>query len=1232
MSVLRPIRNGSLGIVAAATLAAASTPPASAEALVPWWGVTSGARPTNLQGGVARNSVQEIILSSEVLFQLQVNSVPVGGGCVGETCGLFATEPYANEFELPQPTPANLQKALEGVKDYGEGTTVTGGPPGVAPLVVTNRGKLVPKLELITFIGEEAKANVLSEGRPDGEVIATAQNRGDASTSGKVTLIDRLPPGLEPVAIEAIAGSPGGGDRGSVECSLATLTCVFEGETKNRKGENVPKTLPPFEVIEARISVVVKPGAKSGEENSVSVAGGDAPRAVSASHPIEVGGNGRFGFEDYQLVPENVGGSIDTHAGSHPFQLTSIVTLNTQTPEAPGKPRTFGMPKNIIAELPPGLIGNPTPFVQCTDAQFNEQTKVEEVDILACPAQSAVGVATVTYRVPPPLDAGTQTSSVPIFNMVPRAGEPARFGFRVAGIVPAFLDTSVRTGGDYGVTVTSSTIIQSAWLLSARLTFWGVPGDVRHDHQRGWLCLNELGACPSTNPISPPPFLAMPTSCASPFATTAQGEAWSAEGRPAERAEPVTYQLLEEIDGCNHLPFEPSVVVTPDGTAASSPTGLNVDVHVPQTAMLNAESLAESAVKDITVALPEGVAVNPAGGDGLGACSEGQVGFTGVEQGGARLLFTPTLPEPFCPDASKIGEVTIKTPLLPPGQFVKGFVYLATQNENPFGSLIALYIVARDPVSGVLVKLPGETRLSRSGQIIGIFKNNPQLAFEDAELHFFGGERAPLATPAHCGPYTTTASFTPWSGNESVSSSSTFNITSGPNGSPCPGASLPFSPSLTGGTTNVNAGAFSPLTTTIGRNDGQQDMQSVQLHMPAGLSGLLSGVKLCPEAQANDGACGPESLIGETTVSAGVGSDPVSVTGGRVYLTGPYQGAPFGLSIVNPVKAGPFDLEHDTSNPAQQPACDCVIVRAKIEVDPHTAALTVTTDPSGPHAIPHLIDGIPVQIKKVNVLVNRPGFTFNPTNCSPMSLTGTIASDEGASQPVSVPFQATNCAVLKFEPKFKVSTSGHTSKAKGASLRVKLSYPKAPFGSQANIAKVKVDLPRQLPSRLTTLQKACTAAQFAANPAGCPTASLVGHAKATTPLLPVPVEGPVYFVSHGGEAFPNLIMVLQGYGVTVDLVGDTFINKRGITSSTFKAVPDVPVGTFELTLPEGKYSALAALGNLCKSKLRMPTAFVAQNGAVIHESTKIGVTGCAKHRVKHAKKARRIIKGRHRKK
>ncbi|HEY5344651.1 MAG TPA: hypothetical protein VIJ66_13475, partial [Solirubrobacteraceae bacterium] len=652
------------------------------------------------------------------------------------------------------------------------------------------------------------------------------------------------------------------------------------------------------------------------------------------------------------------------------------------------------------------------------------------------------------------------------------------------------------------------------------------------------------------------------------------------------------------LGGCNKLPFEPTIKSAPDLEDASSPSGLSVDVHVPQELQINGNARAsEAEVKNTTVALPAGIQLSPSGGNGLEACSDAQIGFKGENPETHVQEFTPGAPS--CPNASKVATVKIKTPLLP--NELKGDVYLAApQNfaglpQNPFSSLIAMYLVAEDPVSGVLVKLPGKVMPNPvTGQLVSTFEDTPQLPFEDLELHFFGGERAPLSTPPLCGTYTTQASFTPWSGNEPVTPSSSFDITSGPNGAPCPDP-RPFAPGFQAGSTNLQAGAFTPFTTTMTRPDADQTLGRIEMQMPPGLSGTLSGVKLCGEAQANAGTCGPESLIGSTVVSAGLGSDPYTVTGGKVYITTAYGGGQFGLSIVNPAAAGPFVL--DEGHP--------VIVRAAIYVDPHTAALRIVSDP-----LPTILDGIPLQLQHVYVNINRPGFTFNPTNCAKMAITGTIASSGGANAAVSTPFQVTNCATLGFAPKFAVSTSGKTSKAKGASLTAKLTYPNVPQGTDANIAKVKVELPKQLPSRLTTLQKACTDKQFEANPAGCPSESKIGYATVHTPLIPVPLVGPVIFVSHGGEAFPSLTMVLQGYGIMIDLIGTTDI-KKGVTSTTFKTVPDQPFSSFELTLPEGKYSALAANSNLCNSKLAMPTEFVAQNGAAIHQSTPIAVEGCS---------------------
>ncbi len=1026
----------------------------------------------------------------------------------------------------------------------------------------------------------------------EDRVVVEVSNLGDAMANGfeqPVTVVDRLPAG---VTATNIYGEGGGSELNRTNaaaftsCTLATLTCTYSGP------------LLPYERLMIAMTVTVAPGAGRGE-NEVSVSGGGTSPVVQR-RPLALGGApAPYGVENYELTPEEEGGALDTQAGSHPFQFTTTFGLSAQSVprqsgsganEALAEVEPLGLTKDLRFNLPPGLVGNPTVLPQCSTYVFTHQSTLTSEEQVECPADSAIGVATVIVT---NVRAGTQVpwaESKPLYNLTPSVGEPAKFGFTtLAG--PVVLDTSVRTGGDYGVVVTVPNILQDVAFIGSQVTFWGDPSETRHDTVRGG-CLDEFSfgesglqevSCPGQ--ANGQPFLVLPTSCTGPLRTSMEADSWEQPGKFAT-TEYTSANVAGEpygLDGCNRLSFEPSIEVAPDGQAGSSPTGLTVGVHVPQAADLNPAGDGEANVRNTTVTLPAGVALNPAGADDLSACGLGEIGLESSA-------------EQTCPESAKVGTVEIHTPLLP--NPLVGAVYLAQQDANPFGSLIALYVVARDPVSGVLVKLAGQVTPSPvTGQLVSTFENTPQLPFEDLSLHFFGGSRAPLGTPALCGTYTTTASITPWSGNAPVESSSEFQIASGPNGAACSDP-LPFEPSLTAGTTSIQAGGFSPFRMTMSRGDGEQNLQAIQLKMPPGLLGTLSTVKLCGEPQADQGTCGAESLIGHTIVSVGLGGNPYTVTGGEVFITGPYDGAPYGLSIVNPAKAGPFDLGK-------------VIVRAKIEVDPTTAQLTITTDPSGPYAIPHIIDGIPLQIKHVNVSIDRPDFTFNPTNCSPLAITGNLGSSEGSTSALSVPFQITNCAVLAFKPKLTASTSGKTTRAGGASLTVKLGYPAGPY--DANIARVKVELPKALPSRLTTLQKACKAETFEANPAGCPAASIVGHATASTPVLPVPLTGPAYFVSHGGEQFPSLVIVLQGYGATVHLVGSTFINeKTGITSSTFKAIPDVPVGTFELTLPQGQFSALAANRNLCKTSLAMPTEFVGQNGAQIHTSTKIAVTGCPK--------------------
>jgi hypothetical protein len=929
-----------------------------------------------------------------------------------------------------------------------------------------------------------------------------------------------------------------------------------------------------------------------------------------------------FGIAAFdQQIQADASGSAFSQAGGHPYAISTDIDLNKlydyKTGGVPRDPDA----KDVIVELPPGLFGNPAATAQCTLAQL---VPINPVYIFAppeCPIGSQVGTIILKVEF---LKGHVVPLATPLFNMVPPTSAPAQFGFNVLG-VPITLEGNVRNGGDFGVNVGSYSIPMTLPLAGIEVTFWGVPADPSHDHSRcHWYGFYRTAECenqgeyatPQSDPEPPRAFLTMPTSCtaAGSMETRVIADSWAEPGvwfrssvinhaPPAYPLQPSEWGAPLGVVGCEQTPFRPSISVQPTNAQADTPSGLNIDIALPQDGLLNPSGLATADVKKAVVTLPEGESVSPSAADGLGSCTPAQIGLdTGAPA--------------TCPNSSKLGSVELETPLL--NSPLHGSVYLGKPECGPCGvaddlagRLLKLYIVIEG--HGVILKLPGRVELDPvNGQITTTFDNNPQLPFSHLKLDFKAGPRSPLVNPRTCGTFMTRAELTPWSGNPAVTVETPFQIASGPEGRPCPSATQAFAPGFAAGTTNNQAGAFSPFSLTFSRTDGEQQLGGVSVKLPIGLIGTLSGIPLCEEPAATAGTCSPASEIGSLVVGTGAGANPFYVTGGKVFLTTAYKGAPFGLSVVVAAKAGPFDL-------------GTVVVRGTVGIDPHTAQLTVTTDP-----LPTILDGIPLDLRAIHVSIDKSGFIFNPTNCDPMSLGGTLSGGAGGIEQVSNGFQVTNCGALKFQPRFSVSTSGKTSRKAGASLAAKLAYPKTPQGTEANIAKVKVSLPKQLPSRLTTLQKACPAETFETNPAACPAASRIGAAKAITPVLPVPLTGPVYFVSHGGEAFPDLVVVLQGYGVTVNLIGTTFISKAGITSTTFKQVPDVPVGSFELHLPQGPNSALAANGNLCASRLKMPTTFIAQDGAQIHTNTSINTTGCTKHRTrKHHKHSSR---SRHRKK
>jgi hypothetical protein len=934
-----------------------------------------------------------------------------------------------------------------------------------------------------------------------------------------------------------------------------------------------------------------------------------------------------------------------TQAGGHPWALTTTIRFASEEfpSEAPGLRNPVGPtrdPKDIVVDLPPGLLGDPLAVPRCSLTEILDKRE-------RCPDVTQVGWARIVLF-------GGKEDAGPIVNLTPEAGQSAEFGLenetKFTYVLTAHLVRTAQgvsgcttVGGCYGFTVVSNGIPVTE-LLEVEATFWGVPADPSHDPQRGLICkkaskLGELpfylscpipGGAPSGEP--PVPFLTMPTDCAAgPEIGSVRADSWEEPGRVGVNGQYEGYVEAHAVfptvasgpprgvTGCNVLAFGPSIGVEPDVLLADEPVGLGVSLRVPL--VEKPEANATPQLRDSVVTLPEGMSVSPGVVDGIQACDafgpQG-INITGPESEEVGLNGELQLASGHCPDASIVGTAEAITPFL--GEPVRGHVYLArpgcggagqngcTEQDALDGNLYRLYLelggTGELAKTGVHFKVALETDANpATGQLTTRALGNPQAPFSELRIHLNGGPRAPLDNPGVCGPAVTTADFTPWSapgttpegllvaGTPDATPSSFYEVM---------GCESPpgLNPGFAAGMVRRQAGQFSSFTLSLSRQDREQYVKGIQVHTPPGLLGMLASVPLCGEPEADNGHCSLASRIGSTRAASGAGSHPFEIEG-SVYLTGPYRGDPFGLSIVVPVVAGPFNL-------------GLRVVRARIAVDPETSVLTVTTDETGPYAVPQIVFGVPVRLKRVTVNIDRPGFMFNPTNCSAQRITASISGSQGAVANVSSPFAAGGCKSLAFKPKFSVSTSGHTSRAKGASLDAKLSYPSGSLGNDANIARVKVDLPKQLPSRLTTLQKACPAAAFNANPAGCPAASIVGIVRASTPLLPVGLTGPVYFVSHGGEAFPSLIVVLQGDGVRVDLTGTTFISKAGITSSTFKTVPDVPVNTFELYLPEGRYSALAANGNLCKSqgKLKMPTEFVAQNGAILKQSTKIQVTGC----------------------
>jgi hypothetical protein len=1026
------------------------------------------------------------------------------------------------------------------------------------------------------------------------EVYVT--NSGHSATNGSaMTIADSLPAGVTLRALSLFWSAASGLDLNDQQyegafCKTSPIRC------------ELPFTIGPDETFRMLLFVTVdNPGESREITNTVNVSGGGASSTTSSAVNRIGDSVPSFGMSNFNFFIDGIDGEEDNVAGDHPYEVTTTIDLNNMyrtTPEGTEKKTSSQDLKDVVVDLPVGFAGSTLAAPECTMAQLSGGE---------CPKDTIIGHLLTEPETP------TQINS-PIWNLVPEHGFPAEFGYvDLLKGSHVFYVQVVPSPKGYVLQVTNPEIPQIS-LKHIVATFYGDPAE--HD---------------DTGNASVP-FFTDPTSCSSgPLVTSVHIDSWqkpgsyNKDGTP-NFSDPSWVSATSEAPpptGCNLLQFPAEIAAQPTTHEADKPSGMNFDMRLPQTEKMGIP--ATPALDKAVVTLPEGFTVDPAAGDGLAACSIAQIGWLG----GTVKNFSPAAPE--CPEASKIGSLELETPLIP--RKLEGIMYLARQNENPFGATLGAYVVVDDPITGVLIKIAGEFLPDpHTGRLTAVFDENPQLPFSDLQLHFFGGPRAELATPEQCGTYRVSTELTPWSLSFPELESPAAPFEDFVINEACPSG---FNPSFTAGSSNLQAGAYTPFIASFSRSDTDQELAGLSVSLPPGLLANLSDVTLCTdteiqEAREGKQGCPASSQVGSVLAGAGPGPNPLFVHG-KAYLTGPYSGGPYGLAAVVPAVAGPFNF-------------GTVVVRQSIRIDPLTAQVTDVSDP-----FPTIIDGIPLRLRRVDVRLERPGFMLNPTNCSHEQFSGTItgtplgaptvlqgdvgfAAQAGASSGFSTPFQVTNCATLGFKPGFKVSTSAKTSRKNGASLNVKLSYPKGSLGKQADVKSVKVDLPKQLPSNLKTLQKACVAKVFDADPGSCPAGSEIGTATAATPILAKPLMGPAYFVSYGAAKFPELVIVLQGEnGLAVQLHGETFINpKTNITSSTFHAIPDVPVETFTLSLPEGSNSALDANTNLCtvKGGLHMPTQFVAQNGMVLKQSTLITISGCAKHKTKK-KTSKHNKKGKH---
>jgi hypothetical protein len=1000
------------------------------------------------------------------------------------------------------------------------------------------------------------------------------RSSGGAEAEGPVLITDRLPEGLSVVthtggepAIEMIWIRPeneSGGFKGlGRDCEITTeVRCLF------------PIGLEPDYAVEVQIEVSVEPGAPTGAVNRATASQAESPLAEAISEwPDQISTTpAPFGVGTLAAAASSANGRPELQAGGHPYEFTTLLGLRDvirESPEVKTVPDSSEDVRDVAVDLPLGLLGSAEAAPKCTLVQL--------AALLSCPLSTRVGL--IETR---PESAASVNSG--IFNIVPEHGVAAEFGFTDAlRNTHVIYSRVVPTPQGYVLRATSPEVAQIP-LTDIVATFFGNP------------------AAKDGTGNTPVAMFTNPSDCSGqPQKTSAHLDSWTdpgrflADGSPdlSDPAWATTSTTSPPVTGCNALQFKPSLTAAPESHSADTPSGLDVSIKVPQST--DPATLATPPLKKAVVTLPAGMTVNPSSANGLQGCSLAQVGISASGQ--------PDGNQPTCPDASKIGTVELETPLLP--GTLEGQIYVARQTENPFGSLLAMYIVVDDPTTGVLVKIPAEIQAdSGDGRLTAIVDDSPQFPFSELRTHFFGGATASLKTPNTCGSYAVSTELTPWSAPQSgppATPQGPLTIGSGANGAPCASseAQLPNKPAFEAGTVTPIAGAYSPFVLKLRREDGSQLLSRIDATLPAGLLGKLAGISYCTEAQihqaesrtglgqgaqeVNSPSCPASSEVGTVTVGAGAGSRPFLATG-HAYLAGPYKGAPLSLVVITPAVAGPFDL-------------GSVVVRNALFVDETTTQIHAVSDP-----LPTILHGIPLDLRSITLDMNRPSFTLNPTSCDPKQIEGSATSTLGNVAPLTQRFQVGACGALGFKPELKLSLKGATKRAGVPALKAVLTYPK---GSYANVKSISTVLPKSEFIDNAHIGNTCTRVQFnegSGHGTKCPAKSVLGKAIAYSPLLEKPLEGTVYLRSNGGEReLPDIVAALHGQ-IEVTLVGFIDSVKKSKHSEVsrirtrFMNVPDAPVSRFVLQLAGAKHGLLQNSANLCKVKNIAQVKATAQNG------------------------------------